>query len=121
MQDNLILRPLWDWGEQFIDKDISLFTNPLFKKPSEQPHQSRKSMAYLPSSAIPLPGLHNNSRMSLNVNQLKRNSPAHARKLDVSIARPSLTTLFNRTNRINSIINCPHFAGSPSPAKICHP
>lgn len=64
----LILRPVWDWAEQFADKDLALFNNPLYKKPTEQLNNARKSMAILPSSAIPLPGLHKttSSRFSLN-------------------------------------------------------
>lgn len=65
--EQLILRPVWDWGEQFSDKDMVLFANPLFKKP---PEQSRKSMAFLPPTAIPLPGLHQTgSRMTMHVPQ----------------------------------------------------
>lgn len=26
------MRPVWDWGEQFSDKDIVLFSNPLYNK-----------------------------------------------------------------------------------------
>ncbi len=67
-QEHLILRPVWDWGEQFSDKDIVLFSNPMYKKP---PEQSRKSMAFLPPTAIPLPGLHQTgSRMTMHVSQL---------------------------------------------------
>lgn len=67
-QEHLILRPIWDWGEQFSDKDIVLFANPMYKKP---PEQSRKSMAFLPPTAIPLPGLHQpGSRMTMHVSQM---------------------------------------------------
>lgn len=81
----MVLRPVWDWGEQFTDKDLALFTNPLYKKPSEQHTNARKSMAFLPSSAIPLPGLHKttNSRFSLNVATNHMASPAHTHKTEV--------------------------------------
>uniref|UniRef100_A0A8D8FN09 Myotubularin-related protein 10-B n=3 Tax=Culex pipiens TaxID=7175 RepID=A0A8D8FN09_CULPI len=32
LNDRIVLRPVWDWGEQFSDKDIALFTNPLYRK-----------------------------------------------------------------------------------------
>lgn len=68
-KNRLVLRPVWDWAEQFVDKDLALFNNPLYKKPTEQLNNARKSMAILPSNAIPLPGLHKtgSSRFSLNV------------------------------------------------------
>lgn len=56
--ENLLSRPVWDWGEAFSDKDIALFSNPLYKKPqmSEQDlEQHRKSK--LPPSALKLPGM----------------------------------------------------------------
>lgn len=69
-----MLRPVWDWGEQFSDKDVALFTNPLYKKPPEQQNHARKSLAMmLPPTAVPLPGLHkpqNNSRFSVNLASL---------------------------------------------------
>ncbi|XP_031617006.1 myotubularin-related protein 10-B [Contarinia nasturtii] len=77
-KNRLVLRPVWDWGEQFADKDLALFTNPLYKKPIEQQNNARKSLAVmLPSTAVPLPGLHrpNNARFSVNVS-----SPSHVLK-----------------------------------------
>ncbi|XP_035777791.1 myotubularin-related protein 10-like isoform X1 [Anopheles albimanus] len=29
--DHIILRPVWDWSKQFEDKDLALFTNPLYQ------------------------------------------------------------------------------------------
>uniref|UniRef100_A0AAG5DF19 Myotubularin phosphatase domain-containing protein n=1 Tax=Anopheles atroparvus TaxID=41427 RepID=A0AAG5DF19_ANOAO len=29
--DHVVLRPVWDWGEQFEDKDLALFVNPLYR------------------------------------------------------------------------------------------
>lgn len=93
-QGNLILRPVWDWGEQFADKDLALFSNPLYKKPIEQQNfNARKSVAILPSSAIPLPGLHNPSRLSLSpLNQSHSiTSPAHQnQKSTVSYIRTAI-------------------------------
>jgi myotubularin-related protein 10/11/12 len=53
-----VLRPVWDWGEQYTDKDIALFSNPMYKKPqaTEQDIETfRRSR--LPPSAFRLPGL----------------------------------------------------------------
>lgn len=79
-QNRLVLRPIWDWGEQFSDKDLALFTNPLYKKPPEQQNNRRTMAVVLPSSAVPLPGLHKpNARFSVNLpSQLS--SPAHTLK-----------------------------------------
>ncbi|XP_058462505.1 myotubularin-related protein 10 isoform X2 [Malaya genurostris] len=47
LNDRIILRPAWDWEEQFSDKDIALFSNPLYKKTvneeSAQGHKLRLS------------------------------------------------------------------------------
>ncbi|XP_055537349.1 myotubularin-related protein 10-B [Wyeomyia smithii] len=53
LNDRVILRPAWDWGEQFSDKDIALFTNPLYKKPDVEHTCARKLR--LPPSAYRLP------------------------------------------------------------------
>lgn len=50
--EGLILRPVWDWGEQFADKDIVYFSNPCYRRPAIEP--SRRSVL-LPPTAIPLP------------------------------------------------------------------
>lgn len=57
------MRPVWDWGEQFSDKDIRLFSNPFYKKPVNE-QQSRRTM--MPVYGIPLPGMANNSRLTMN-------------------------------------------------------
>ncbi|RZF37483.1 hypothetical protein LSTR_LSTR005358 [Laodelphax striatellus] len=44
------LRPVWDWGEQFLDRDVMLFTNPLFVRPER-------------GGAHPLPPLRASSRL----------------------------------------------------------
>lgn len=57
-EERLVLRSVFDWGEMLNDRDIALFTNPLYKKPvlSEQEiEHNRKSK--LPPSALKLPGL----------------------------------------------------------------
>lgn len=101
MQNRLVSRPVWDWGEQFADKDLALFTNPLYKKPPEQQSSARRSMAVvLPPSAVPLPGLHKpvNSRFSVNFP-----SPAHQHK-----SIPEVRTKSNQVKRIihQIKINC---------------
>lgn len=74
MQDNFILRPVWDWGEQFSDKDLLLFTNPLYRKPVET--FFRQSLAVqLPPNAIRLPGIASaltNNRMTLNLASIQQ-------------------------------------------------
>lgn len=67
------MRPVWDWGEQFSDKDLQLFTNPLYKRPPVE-LSTRQSMGVvmLPASAIRLPGLAANpanarNRMTINL------------------------------------------------------
>lgn len=56
----MVLRPVWDWGEQFSDKDIALFSNPLYKKPlslEQDPVPDggiRKSR--IPAGALLMPG-----------------------------------------------------------------
>ncbi|XP_017086942.2 myotubularin-related protein 10-B [Drosophila bipectinata] len=32
LDSQLVLRPVWDWGEQFSDKDKMFFTNPLYQR-----------------------------------------------------------------------------------------
>ncbi|XP_065094189.1 myotubularin-related protein 10-A, partial [Ochlerotatus camptorhynchus] len=54
INDRIIVRPVWDWGEQFSDKDIALFTNPLYKKVSDTGHVVEKKLR-LPPTAYRLP------------------------------------------------------------------
>lgn len=54
LNDRIVLRPVWDWGEQFSDKDIALFTNPLYKKVSDAGHV-QESKIRLPPTAYRLP------------------------------------------------------------------
>lgn len=57
-KDQLISRPVWDWSESFTDKDIVLFSNPLYKKPPMSEvdlEHHRKSK--LPQGALKLPGM----------------------------------------------------------------
>ena len=65
LQDlKLVLRPVWDWSEQFADKDKVFFTNPFYQKRQEV--LSRKSIA-IPPNAIRLPGLQKpGSRMTFD-------------------------------------------------------
>lgn len=50
----LVLRPVWDWGEQFAEKDKVFFTNPFYQR--KQENFNRKSVA-IPAGAVMLPGL----------------------------------------------------------------
>ncbi|EAT38271.1 AAEL009815-PA [Aedes aegypti] len=54
LNDRIILRPVWDWGEQFSDRDIALFANPLYKKPPDTEHGLEKKLR-LPPTAYRLP------------------------------------------------------------------
>ncbi|XP_055600129.1 myotubularin-related protein 10 [Uranotaenia lowii] len=66
LNDHIILRPVWDWGEQFSDQDIALFSNPLYKKPPDTEHEIKLR---LPPSAFRLPCIDDvkeNHRQSMN-------------------------------------------------------
>lgn len=93
-EDNLVLRPVWDWGEVFNEKDIALFSNPLYKKPQlteQEIENNRRSR--LPPSALKLPGFdalpknHPKQRFSLQ--------PARKIDTDTKLLRPS--EIFNHT------------------------
>ena len=66
----LVLRPLWDWNEQFSEKDKLFFTNPFYVKRQEI---SRKSML-LPASAILLPGFKKQPTQKMSTNQMQNHS-----------------------------------------------
>ncbi|XP_055628584.1 myotubularin-related protein 10 isoform X2 [Toxorhynchites rutilus septentrionalis] len=55
LNDRIILRPVWDWGEQFSDKDISLFTNPLYRKALDDKRNVHEKVLRLPPTAYRLP------------------------------------------------------------------
>ncbi|XP_030377965.1 myotubularin-related protein 10-B [Scaptodrosophila lebanonensis] len=47
-ESKLVLRPVWDWGEQFSDKDKMFFSNPLYQRQrgdASQIQQQRRSLA----------------------------------------------------------------------------
>ncbi|KAH8395962.1 hypothetical protein KR222_000348 [Zaprionus bogoriensis] len=50
-ESRLVLRPVWDWGEQFADKDKLFFSNPLYQRQrgelqaTQQHHHHRRSLA----------------------------------------------------------------------------
>uniref|UniRef100_A0A336L0Z1 CSON014244 protein n=1 Tax=Culicoides sonorensis TaxID=179676 RepID=A0A336L0Z1_CULSO len=56
----IVLRPVWDWGEQFSDKDIALFSNPLYKKPVSLEQDGVPESGYrrsrIPAGALLMPG-----------------------------------------------------------------
>lgn len=45
------MRPVWDWGEQFSDKDIVLFSNPLYNK--KQTYEFDSDLKPTRASVIP--------------------------------------------------------------------
>lgn len=56
VQDShLVLRPVWDWSEQFSEKDKFFFSNPFYQR-QRQEIPCRRSIA-IPAGAIMLPGL----------------------------------------------------------------
>lgn len=54
-ENELIPRPVWDWSEQFLEKDKLFFTNPFYQK-QKQEVPCRRSVA-IPAGGIMLPGL----------------------------------------------------------------
>lgn len=52
---NLVLRPVWDWSEQLMEKDKLFFNNPFYQK-QKQELPCRRSVA-IPAGAVMLPGL----------------------------------------------------------------
>lgn len=54
--NNLVLRPVWDWSEQFLEKDKLFFNNPFYQKQQKQELPCRRSIA-IPAGAVMLPGL----------------------------------------------------------------
>ncbi|XP_037935682.1 myotubularin-related protein 10-B [Teleopsis dalmanni] len=54
-QMDLVQRPVWDWSEQFSEKDKVFFTNPFYQR-RPQEHNVRRSIA-IPAGAVMLPGL----------------------------------------------------------------
>ncbi|GBP58136.1 Myotubularin-related protein 10-A [Eumeta japonica] len=46
---NFVLRPVWDWGEQFSEQDMSMFYNPLYAGGKLQPLSQRMSRSSITS------------------------------------------------------------------------
>ncbi|XP_058833260.1 myotubularin-related protein 10-B isoform X4 [Topomyia yanbarensis] len=65
LNDRIILRSTWDWGEQFSDKDIALFANPLYRKPPDTEYAHRRKLR-LPPSAYRLPCMDGNNSFTTN-------------------------------------------------------
>lgn len=79
-----MLRPVWDWTDQFSDQDIALFANPLYKKPFDQPNVSKSIETRITKqSGILMPGIQNlnNNRIFKNMQRqnssLAHNQPMH--------------------------------------------
>ncbi|XP_075155189.1 myotubularin-related protein 10-B [Haematobia irritans] len=71
----LILRPVWDWSEQFLEKDKLFFSNPFYQKQkTEVP--CRRSVA-IPAGAVMLPGLARPPPAALLSQQRSTISPAN--------------------------------------------
>lgn len=80
-EEHLVLRSVFDWGEMLNDRDIALFTNPLYKKPvlSEQEIEKNR-MSKLPPSALKLPGMELFSGVKNNPKQRFSLQPLSANK-----------------------------------------
>lgn len=82
---------MWDWGEQFSDKDIALFSNPLYRKQANEFSADPKiTRASVIPGAVQIvnadvlkqffrthpggPGHHESVRLSRNIQQMKLNS-----------------------------------------------
>uniref|UniRef100_A0A182QGP7 Myotubularin phosphatase domain-containing protein n=1 Tax=Anopheles farauti TaxID=69004 RepID=A0A182QGP7_9DIPT len=53
--EHVVLRPVWDWEKQFDDKDLALFTNPLYRPKlaqALQPIQSSNSSSQSPQTPV---------------------------------------------------------------------
>lgn len=83
------MRPVWDWGEQFSDKDIALFSNPLYKKSStvDLDTAGKNRASIVPSSTMQL--VTNELKMYIrNKNQADQKSSElskNIQKLKISI------------------------------------
>lgn len=70
-ESKLVLRPIWDWNEQFSETDKLFFTNPFYTKKQDG---CRRSVA-LPANAILLPGFPKKPmRFTMNPNELNQSS-----------------------------------------------
>lgn len=88
-EECLILRSVFDWGEMLSDKEIALFSNPLYKKPQlteQEIENNRKSR--LPPSALKLPGM---DFLPKNINPKQRFSLQPRKMIDTEshLLRPS--------------------------------
>ncbi|XP_046802459.1 myotubularin-related protein 10-B [Lucilia cuprina] len=70
-ENKLVLRPVWDWSEQFLEKDKLFFNNPFYQK-QKQELPCRRSIA-IPAGAVMLPGLAKPG-LQLNLPQHQRNT-----------------------------------------------
>lgn len=48
----LVLRSVWDWGEQFPEEDIALFTNPLYEACSPSQPKELRAQGGVPSLSL---------------------------------------------------------------------
>jgi hypothetical protein len=80
---------VWDWAEQFSERDIALFTNPLYKKPvlSEQEIELNKK-SKLPPTAYKLPGMED----------IKKKTPGQRVSVRASLDTARLLKIKNSSN-----------------------
>ncbi|KAH8276629.1 hypothetical protein KR044_000188 [Drosophila immigrans] len=97
-EGRLVLRPVWDWGEQFSDKDKLFFTNPLYQRQrgdssAAQQHQHHRRSLAVAGKLLPAKAGASPSRYTINpqlfatqssVPQDRYLQPAH-RILDLAV------------------------------------
>ncbi|XP_065363536.1 myotubularin-related protein 10-B [Calliphora vicina] len=66
-ENKLVLRPVWDWSEQFLEKDKLFFNNPFYQK--QKPELPCRRSIAIPAGAVMLPGL---AKPLLNVNSFQQ-------------------------------------------------
>lgn len=109
LNDRIILRPVWDWGEQFSDRDIALFSNPLYKKPPDTGHALEKKLR-LPPTAFRLPCI-DDLKESNNL------AMHHPSETIASALRPSTKTTDSQQQNTASVSKSEYF---PLVVKFVH-
>lgn len=80
-ENGLILRPVWDWSEQFADKDKMFFNNPFYQRQRLDNVPCRRSVA-IPAGAIMLPGLAKPHRVTMQAQNANQSLIAKDRYLE---------------------------------------
>jgi myotubularin-related protein 10/11/12 len=87
--EKLIPRPVWDWAEQFHEKDIALFSNPLYRKPVfSEAEVAFNRRSKLPPSAVQLPCLND-----LKLINAKNNPKSYRMSARISVPASTETSV----------------------------